>query len=167
VPALGRRPLVVASACLVLLVLAYELAPRDEARVERLLNDSCAELNQTRDEASLGRLRQFLSSALRPEVEVRAPELGQALLGLGAVSTRAEELLSVPPLSFAWSSVETHLSGNRARVDADLWITVRGSGEQHRDLRRSRLTLIKLGESWQIEAVAVDPVAPSEPEARP
>lgn len=150
-----------------LLILAYEFVPRDEARVERLLNDSCAELNQTHDEASLDRLRQFLSSALSPEVEVRATELGQVLVGVPAVSTRAGELLSLPPLSFAWSSMEIHLSGTRARVDADLWITERGSGEQHRDLRRSRLTLVKLRESWQIETIAVDPVAPSEPEARP
>jgi hypothetical protein len=155
------------SACLVLVTLAYQFAPRDEARVERLLNDLCAELNQTRDEASLGRLRLFLRSALRSEVEVRAPELGQALVGRPALSMRAEELLSLPPLSFAWSSMQTRLSGKHARVDADLWITVRGSGEQHRDLRRSRMTLVKLGESWQIETIAVDPVARSEPEARP
>jgi hypothetical protein len=157
----------VAGACLALGLLAFELAPRDETRVERLLSELCAELNQTRDEASLARLRLFLSHALRPEVELQAAELGHELKGVAAVSMRAFELLSLPPLSFAWSSMDIHLSGMRARVDADLWVTVRGSGEQHRDLRRSRVSLVKLGAVWQIEAIAVDPLAPSEPEARP
>jgi hypothetical protein len=148
-------------------MLVFELAPRDETRIARLLSEMCAELNQTRDDASLARLRLFLRHALRPEVEVRAPELDQELKGVAAVSMRAFELLSLPPLSFAWSSMDIHVSGRLARVDADLWVTVRGSGEQRRDLRRSSLSLVKLVDVWQIEAIAVEPLSPSEPEARP
>ena len=155
------------SALLLLGVLVFELVPRDEARIERRLNDLCTTLNQTHDEASLSRLRETLSAALSPEVHLRAPELGQDLIGAGAVSRRARQLLELPPLSFAWSSLEIHVLAERARVDADLWITERGAGEQHRDLRRSRLTLRKVGSAWQLDSIAVERASPSEPEARP
>jgi len=54
-----------------------------------------------------------------------------------------------------------------ARVDADLSVTVRGSGEQRRELRRTRVRLRKPSSRWQIENVEVDPVEFAEPEARP
>lgn len=154
-------------ACFALGIVGYEFWPRDETRISTLLNDLCALLNRTRDQASLDRLRLFLRGALRPEVEVRVSELDAELSGVAAVSARAQDLLSSPPLSFAWSSVEIHLSGSLARVEADLWVTVRGSGEQHRDLRRTSVRLIKIGGAWQIEAVDIAEVPSAEPEARP
>jgi hypothetical protein len=62
---------------------------------------------------------------------------------------------------------EVHVSGALARVNANLIVTERGSGEQHRDLRLTEVRLRKSREVWQIEAVRVDPVRPAEPEARP
>jgi hypothetical protein len=167
VPSLGRRPLLLTLACLALGLLAYELVPRDETRIASLLERLCTQLNQTRDLASLARLRAALPSALEPQVALRLVELELELEGLPSVQARAADLLSGAPLTVALSSVETHLSGNHARVDADLLVTLSGSGEQRRDLRRTRVFLRKHGASWQIERLEVDPVAPSEPEARP
>ena len=165
--AVARRSLLIAFTLLACGILTYELWPSDEAHISSLLGELCTQLNQTRDEPSLSRLRLFLRGALRPEVEVHVPELGQDLLGVEAVLQRAEDLSSPPPLSFAWSSVAIHPSGKLARVDADLVVTVRGSGEQHRDLRPTHVRLVKIGQAWQIEAVDVAPVPSAEPEARP
>ncbi len=165
---LGRRPLVIAVALLACAIIAYELAPRDETRISALLDELCARLNQTKDASSLAGLRQFLATALLPQVNVRAGELRQELQGIEDVSARAQDLLDGPPLSFALSSVQIKLSERLARVDADLVVSVRGGGEQRRDLRRTRVRLAKREGRWRIEgAVEVDPVAPSEPEARP
>jgi ketosteroid isomerase-like protein len=83
------------------------------------------------------------------------------------VLARAGELLDEPPLTFALSNVEVKVSGRLARVDADLALSIRGGGEQRRELRHSRVRLAKHADRWQIEAIEVDPIVPSEPEARP
>ena len=164
---MGRRPLVIAVALLALAMIGYELAPRDERRINAVLDELCARLNQTRDASSLSALRQFLSGALLPQISVRASELGQDLQGLEQVSTRAADLLVGAPLSFALSSVEIKVSERLARVEAELLVSVRGGGEQRREVRHTRVRLAKHEGDWQIEAVEVDPIAPSEPEARP
>jgi hypothetical protein len=164
---LGRRPLVIAVSVLSCAVIGYQLAPRDETRIGALLDESCARLNRTRDAESLAALRQFLATALLPQVSVHASELAQDLQGKAEVLARAGDLLEGPPLTFALSSVQVKVSGRLGRVDADLLLTVRGGGEQRRDLRRTRVRLAKREDRWQIEAIEVDPVAPSEPEARP
>jgi len=164
---LGRRPLVIAVALFACALIGYELMPRDETRISSLLDELCARLTQTRDTDSLTSLRQFLSSALLPQVSVHAPELLQDLEGVPEVSARAADLLAGPPLSFALNSVEVKVSGRLARVEAELLLSVRGGGEQRREVRRTRVRLAKRADNWQIEAVEVDPIAPSEPEARP
>lgn len=141
--------------------------PRDETRINALLDELCTQLNQTKDESSLASLRQFLASALLPQISVRAAELEQELQGIEEVSARAHDLLDGPPLSFALSNVEVRVGGGLARVEADLVLSVRGGGEQRRDLRHTRVRLAKRDGNWRIEAVEVDPIAPSEPEARP
>lgn len=148
-------------------LLAYQFVPRDETRVAGVLERLCSQLNQTRDEASLGRLRETLPSALEPQIRLRIAELDEELSGLAQVSARAEGLLSGAPLTFALNSVQVQLTPGRARVTADLLVTVSGSGEQRRDLRRTRVLLRKDSEAWRIERVEIDPVAPSEPEPRP
>ena len=165
--AIGRRPLVISAACLGLGLLAYQFLPRDETRITSLLEELCGRLNQTRDQESLARLQQRLSVLLSPHVELDIDELEQRLLGVRAVSERAADLLTGAPLTFALSSVEIHLTGHLARVDADLSVTVRGSGEQRRELRRTRLRLVKPDTEWQLEAVEIAALLPSEPEARP
>jgi len=167
VSAIGRRPLVISAACLGLGLLAYQFLPRDETRITSLLEELCGRLNQTRDQESLARLQQRLSVLLSPHVELDIDELEQRLLGVRAVSERAADLLTGAPLTFALSSVEIHLTGHLARVDADLLVTVRGGGEQRRELRRTRLRLVKPDTEWQLEAVEIAAVLPSEPEARP
>jgi ketosteroid isomerase-like protein len=162
---LGRRSLVVALALGGLL--AYELVPREDRRILGVLNDLCAKLNQTRDEASLAELQAWLRASLVDEVSVRSAELGQDLSGLAAVTGRARDLLAAPPLSFALADSEVHVSGGLARVTANLLVTERGSGEQHRDLRLTEVRLRKSGKIWRVEAVSVEPVRPAEPEARP
>jgi ketosteroid isomerase-like protein len=161
----ARRPLFVA--LVGVLLLGYELLPRDEPRIMSLLNGLCAKLNQTRDAATLAAFQSALRAALLPEVLVRAPELGQDLSGPDAVSERSRELLSGPPLSVSLSDTEVHVSGALARVTANLIATLRGSGEQQRDLRFTEVRLRKSGGEWRIEAVVIDPVRPAEPEARP
>jgi hypothetical protein len=132
------------------------------------LNDLCAKLNQTHDEATLVDLQQSLSKALLPNASVRVTELGVDLQGADEVTQRMRELLaSGVPLSFALNSLEVHLSGRLARVEVDLLVTTRGSGEQSRDLRHSHVRLAKSVAGWRIEAVEIDPVAASQPEARP
>ncbi|MEI9954610.1 MAG: hypothetical protein WDO74_37980 [Pseudomonadota bacterium] len=163
----GRRPLVIAVALFACAIVGYELWPRDEKRISALLDESCARLNQTKDASSLASLRQFLASALLPQISVRAAELAQELQGIDEVSAHAQDLLAGPPLSFALSNARAKISGGLAQVDADLLVSVRGGGEQRRDLRRTRVRLAKREGHWQIEAVEVDAVAPSEPEARP
>jgi len=167
VSAIGRRPLVISAACLGLGLLAYQFLPRDETRITSLLEELCGRLNQTRDQESLARLQQRLSVLLSPHVELDIDELEQRLLGVRAVSERAADLLTGAPLTFALSSVEIHLTGHLARVDADLLVTVRGGGEQRRELRRTRLRLVKPDTEWQLEAVEIAALLPSEPEARP
>lgn len=163
----GRRPLVIAVAALSCAVIGYELMPRDETRISALLAELCARLNQTKDASSLAALQQFLSVALLPQISVHAAELTQDAQGLEEVSARAHELLEGAPLSFALTNVEIKVAGRLASVDADLVLSVRGGGEQRRDLRHTRVRLAKHEDHWQIEAVEVDAIAPSEPEARP
>ncbi len=141
--------------------------PRDETRISALLADACARLNQTKDASSLADLRQFLAIALLPQVSVHSTELGQDLQGIDEVSARAEDLPERAPLSFALNSVEIKVSGRLARVEAELLLSVRGGGEQRREVRHTRVRLAKHEHSWPIAAVEVDPVAPTEPEASP
>ncbi len=164
-----RRSFLIAAACMGGAVLAYELLSSDERAIGALLNDLCSELNQTRDAASLARLRGALGKALLPSAEVYLVELDLRLEGAPAVLEHAQDLLSGPPLSFTLSSVQTRISGKHAQVVADLVVVVSGSGEQHRDLRPTRLELVKAGEggAWRIELVEVERVAHDEPEPRP
>lgn len=164
---LGRRPLVIAMVVFSCALIGYELVPRDETRIRAVLDELCAHLNQTKDANSLAILRQFLSTAVLPQISLRAPELGQDLQGADEVSARAQDLLEGAPLSFALNSVEIKVSDRLARVEAELLLAVRGGGEQRRQVRRTRVRLAKHADRWQIEAVEVDPIAPSEPEARP
>jgi hypothetical protein len=161
----GRRALVVALALGV--SVGYELIPREERRVLGVVNDLCSQLNQTRDAASLALLQQALRASLVPGVTVEIAELGQAWSGLDTSCERSQELLAGPPLSFSLVDTEAHVSGALARVNANLIVTERGSGEQHRDLRQTEVRLRKSGKIWQIEGVRIDPVRPAEPEARP
>lgn len=163
----GRTPLVIAVALLACALVGYELLPRDETRISSLLNELCAQLTQTKDDRALASLRQFLALALLPQISVHAPDLGPEVQGKEQALERAHDLLEGPPLSFALSSVEIKVSGSLARVDAELLVSVRGGGEQRREVRHTRVRLAKHSDSWQIEAVEVDPIAPSEPEARP
>jgi hypothetical protein len=168
VSAFGRRPLLIVVAALALGLVSYELWPNDERRIANLLNDSCAKLNQTHDEATLTELKQTLRVAMLPNVSLRVPELELELTGVDPIVERERGLLeSGVPLSFALNSLEVHLSGRLARVDVDLLVTTRGSGEQSRDLRHTHVRLAKAAAEWRIEAVDIDPVASSEPEARP
>jgi hypothetical protein len=149
-------------------LVGYELWPSDERRITALLNDLCAKLNQTRDAASLVEIRTALRAALLPNASLRVTELSLDAQDADDVIARASELLtSGVPLSFALNSIEVHLSGHLARVDVDLIASTRGSGEQSRDLRHTHVRLAKSAVRWQIEAVEVDSVARSEPEARP
>jgi ketosteroid isomerase-like protein len=148
-------------------LIGYELWPRDERRISSLLSDLCAKLNQTRDRAALGELEAALRAALLPDVVIQSPELGQDLTGLDAVDERARELLTVAPLSFSLSDADVRVSGGLARVTANLIVTVRGSGEQQRELRFTEVRLRKVAAQWRIEQVIVEPVRPAEPEARP
>lgn len=164
---LGRRPLVIAVAVFSCALIGYQLIPRDESRISALLNETCAHLTKTRDASSLAELRRFLGDAALPQISVRAPELGEELSGVEALSARAQDLLGTAPLSFSLNSVEVRVSGSLARVEAELLVSVRGGGEQRREVRHTRVRLAKHDARWQIEAVEVDPIAPSEPEARP
>ena len=141
--------------------------PRDETRVAGILEGLCIQLNQTRDERSLTRLRQGLPLVLDPDVRLRIVELDDELAGLPLVSERSRQLLDGAPLSFALNSEHIRITGDRAQVDVDLLVTVSGSGEQRRDLRRTRVALRKQSDVWRIERVEIEPVAPSEPEPRP
>lgn len=161
----GRRVLIVALALGGLL--GYELVPRDERRISSVLNDLCADLNRTRDAATLSALQSALRASLLESVTVHAAELGQELSGIDAMTAQAGELLRYPPLTFSLVDAEVHVSGSLARVDANLIVTERGSGEQHRDLRLTEVRLRKVEKEWRIEAVRVDAVQPAEPEARP
>jgi hypothetical protein len=145
----------------------YQLIPRDDTRIVAVLQMLCTRLNQTRDEASLEQLRLGLQGALEPRIQLRIAELNEELIGLPQVATRAEALLSGAPLTFALSAVQVQTTGDRARVDCDLLVTVSGSGEQRRDLRPTRILLRQAKGAWLIERIEVDRVAPSEPEPRP
>ena len=166
-PGIARRPVWIAAACLIVAIVGYALWPRDAARIETLLKDSLSQLNRARDPASMAELQQFLRATLLPTATVRIAELDLELAGVDAISSRATELLAGPPLKFGWIGLEAKVSGRLATVDADLVVAVRGGAEQRPQLRRTRVRLAKRGELWQIEAVEVDAVALSEPEARP
>lgn len=150
-------------------LVGYELWPRDETRIASLLNDLCAQFNETRDPGSLARLKQSVNAALLPNASVRVVELGIDAEGREQITREmAGELLAAGvPLSFSLSSMEIHLGANLARVDLDLLVMPQGSGEQRRDLRHTRVLLNKVGSDWKLEAVEIDGVAESQPEARP
>jgi hypothetical protein len=160
-----RRVWLVALFALVLL--GYELMPREAGRVTSLLGELCAKANQTRDAATLADLQASLRGALTPELVAHAPELGPDLIGRDEVIARSRDLLTGAPLSFALTDVEAHVTGNWARVDASLIVSVSGSSEQHRDLRPLEVRFRKAAKGWQIEAVDLEPLRPAEPEARP
>ena len=150
-------------------VVGYELWPRDETRISSLLNELCAQFNEVSDPGSLARLKQSVNSALLPNASVRVAELGIDAEGREEITRyMASGLLAAgAPLSFSLSSIEIHLSGKLARVDLDLLVMPHGSGEQRRDVRHTRVRLNKGGGGWKIEAVEIDGVAESQPEARP
>ncbi|MEO8902483.1 MAG: hypothetical protein ABI488_10890 [Polyangiaceae bacterium] len=150
-------------------VVGYELWPRDETRIADLLNDLCAQFNEMRDPSSLARLKQSVNAALLPAASVRVAELGMDAEGREQITHyMAGELLAAGvPLSFSLSSMELHVVGRLARVDLDLLVMPRGSGEQRRDLRHTSVRLNKTGRDWKIESVEIDGVAESQPEARP
>ncbi len=52
-------------------------------------------------------------------------------------------------------------------MDADLLLTVSGSGEQRRDLRRTRVLLRKTDAAWRIERVEIDAGCAVRAEPRP
>jgi hypothetical protein len=164
---IGRRPVVIGAVCFALGLLGYQFLPRDETHITSLLTELGTRLNQTRDPASLARLQEFLRRALTPAASIRIDELAQDVQGREAIADHARVLLDGLPLSFALSSVEVHLSGRLARVDADLTVSVSGSAEQRRELRRTRVRLSKAADAWQIEAIEVEPIAPAQMEARP
>src|SRR5450755_678956 len=168
VPGLGRRPFVIAALALGLVLVFYELLPQDERQIAGMLSELCAKLNQAHDESGLVQLQQSLRGALLPNASVRVTELGVDVQGADEIMERArQQLARGVPLSFALNSLEVHRSGRLARVDVDLLVTMRGSGEQSRDLRHTHIRLVKAAAGWRIEAVDIDPVAASEPEARP
>lgn len=154
-------------ALLVLVLVGYELMPREEGRVTNLLGELCTKANQTRDAATLADLQALLRSALTSNFVAHAPELGQGVLGPAEVIVRSRDLLSGAPLSFALTDVEARVTGNVARVGASLLVSVRGSSEQHRDLRPIEVRFHKSAKGWQLEAVDLEPLRPAEPEARP
>ncbi len=165
---LGRRHWIAGIAVVALGLVGFELWPRDATRITGLLNGLCAQLNETRDGASLAQLRQALSTALLPNASLRVIELDLDAEGSDEIARRANELLtSGVPVSFALSSMDVHVSGALARVDLDLLVMPRGSGEQRRDLRHTRVRLSKADGAWRIEAVEIAGVADSQPEARP
>lgn len=165
--ALGRRTFSLAVVTVAAAVVVYELGSRDERAIAALLNALCSELNRTREPASLGRLRAFLAPRLLPSAELHVAELELRLEGASAVLDGAQALLSGPPLSFTLSTVQTRVSGRHAQVVADLVVVISGSGEQHRDLRPTRIELAKQSDAWKIELVDVAGVAPDQPEPRP
>lgn len=154
-------------ALLALVLLGYELMPREEARITKLLSELCAKANQTRDAATLAELQASLRSALTTNFVAHAPELSQDTLGLEALMARSRDLLTGAPMSFALTDIESHVAGNVARIEGNLLVSVRGSSEQHRDLHPLEVRLHKSSSGWQIEAVDLEPIAPAEPEARP
>jgi hypothetical protein len=167
VPGLGRRPLLIAVACLGLGLVGYELWPKDEARITTLVNALCAQLNHTRDPESLARTRQLLLASLLPGASLRIAEQGLEIDGAEQIADHAPSLLDGPPLTFALSSIEVSVSERLARVDADLTVSVSGSAEQRRELRRTQLRLSKPKDTWLIEDIDVAPIAPAQMEARP
>ena len=150
-------------------LVGYELWPRDETRIASLLSDLCAQFNEVHDPGSLARLKDSLSTALLPNASARVSELGIDAEGREQITRYvAGGLLSAgAPLSFSLSNVEVHVSGHLARVDLDVLVMPYGSGEQRRDLRHTRVRLSKVEGHWRIEAVEIDGVAESQPEARP
>lgn len=164
---IGRRPLVITVVVLSCAIIGYQLVPRDETRINARLDELCARLTQARDPSSLESLRQFLAQASLPSLGVRVVELGLDAQGVEEASEYAKRLLEGPPLTFALNSVEIKISDRLARVEAELLVSVRGGGEQRREVRRTRVRLAKHTDAWQFEAVEVEPIAPSEPEARP
>jgi hypothetical protein len=154
-------------ALLALVLLGYALLPREEGRLTSLLGELCTKANQTRDAATLADLQAALRGALTSEFVAHTPELGPDMVGPEQVIARSRDLLTGAPLSLALTDVEAHVTGNLARVDASLIASVRGSSEQHRDLRALEVRFRKSANGWQIEALDLEPLRPAEPEARP
>ena len=167
VPAVARRRFVIAALCLGAGLVGYELWPKDETRITMLVNALCTQLNHTRDPASLARTRQFLLASLLPGASLRIAEQGLEIEGAEQIADHAPSLLAGPPLTLALSSVEVRISGRLARVDADLTVSVSGSAEQRRELRRTQLRLSKPNDKWLVEDIEVAPLAPAQMEARP
>jgi hypothetical protein len=164
---MARRPILIAALCSIVAVMGYVLWPRDAARIETLLNDTIGKINQTRDAATLAELDEHLRGALLPSATVRITELDVDLSGIEAVTARTPELLAGPPLKLGWIGLDPRVSGSLATVDAELIVAVRGGAEQRPQPRRTRVRLTKRDDQWRIESLEVDPVSPSEPEARP
>jgi hypothetical protein len=160
------RPHVLVFAAAVVLI-GLQFVPTDTRRITSLLNGLCADLNQTRDAATLAQLDSALRGALAPQVLVNAPEVGESAHGPDAVVVWSRDLLTGAPLSFSLSDTEVQVQADTARVTTNLLATVRGSGEQHRDLRYAVVDLQKAAGNWRITQVIVDPVRPAQPEARP
>jgi hypothetical protein len=144
-----------------------QFLPTDTRRITSLLNGLCADLNQTRDAATLAELDSALRGALGPQVLVNAPEVGESAYGPDAVVAWSHDLLTGAPLSFSLTDTEVRVKADTARVTTNLLAVVRGSGEQHRDLRYAEVDLQRTAGKWRITRVVVDPVRPAQPEARP
>jgi hypothetical protein len=148
-------------------LLALRFRPTDEKRITSLLNDLCAELNQTRDTETLTRLEADVHAVVDPHVIVHAPEFGQDFHEQSSLDHWSSELLTSVPLSFSLVDLNVQVKERTAHVSANLLATVRGSGEQRRDLRPTEVDLEKSAGKWRIVRVFMDPVRAAPPEARP
>lgn len=156
----GRLTLFGLAVALAIVVLWF---PTDERRVRKSAEALVSAANG--GDAELARA---LSSYAAPGVSVTVSELGEPLVGREPllVAARAARELE-QKLHFQLDSVDVHVEGKRARVEADVITTLRPELPELRRPRHASALFEKRGDTFQLISAEIGPERLDQPEARP
>jgi hypothetical protein len=137
--------------------------PTDEKRVREAAEALISAANQGDRQLALA-----LAAHAIEAVRVNVSELGAPLVGRDALVGAAREARQLEQkLHFQIDTVEVHVEGRRARLDADVITTLRPELPELRRPRRSSAIFEKRGDKFQLVSAEIGAERLDQPEARP
>lgn len=139
------------------------LYPTDDKRVRKAAEALISAANQ--GDAELARA---LEAHAAPNVSVSVSELGEPLVGREALVIAAREARQLEQkLHFELDTVDVHVEGNRARLDADVITTLRPELPELRRPRRSSALFERRNGAFRLLSAEIGAERVDQPEARP
>lgn len=166
---LGRRKLSWLALAAIVAGAAYLLLGHSDQRdILRSLQEICAAASSQRGDTE-GARRRRLERALRERatqsVVLSAPELG-AVTGASAIADSLEPLGSAE-LSVTIEQSEVRVQAERAQASLLVEFRVHWPGEERIERRGVTADLVRSGEGFRVERLAIRPPSEHEPEPRP